>query len=265
MAAPTLETDQVKKIRRSLERINRKIAIMGIKGGVGRSLVTANLASILASKNLKIGILDADINNPCIPFIFGVEDKSPIKSASNVFPVIGPMNIKIVSTKFFFPEEPITVIRGASKMEVIRQFLSDINWGDLDYLFIDLPPSIGSEFFSLLQLIPELYGAILVTTPTALSSRSLKRTIRLIYQFNLNVLGIIENMSGFICPKCKELVSTSDNKEIEKLAKEEEIDILGKIPFIPDLGSDSKCNQPLIIIEKNPILNEIFSKIIKKI
>ena len=163
MAAPSLEMDNVKKIRKSLDKINRKIAIISIKGGVGKSTISSNLALTLASKGYQIGILDADINNPCIPYIFNVQDKSPIKSASTVFPVIGPMNIKIVSTKFFFPEESLTVIRGASKMELINQFLANITWGNLDYLIIDLPPSIGSEFFSLLQLIPELYGAILTS------------------------------------------------------------------------------------------------------
>ena len=265
MVTPYLETDIVKKIRKSLDNINKKIIVMSIKGGVGKSTITSNLALTLASEDHQVGILDADVNNPCIPFIFGVQDKSPVKSASTVFPVTGPLNIKIVSTKFFFPEDSITVIRGGSKTEILRQFLSGITWGKLEYLFIDLPPSIGSEFFSLLQLIPELYGAILVTTPDSLSSKAINRTIKLINQFNINILGIIENMSGFICPNCGEIITPFGEKKGEEIAKKEDIPFLGRIPLIPNLESNFQCGQPIFTIKEYAPIKEQFLKIIKKI
>ncbi|MHA1410015.1 MAG: P-loop NTPase [Candidatus Odinarchaeia archaeon] len=265
MTAPTVDVNQVKKIRRSLDKIYRKIAIMSIKGGVGKSVITSNLALTLASDNKRVGVLDADVNNPCIPYIFGVEEKAPVKSASRVFPVIGPLNIKIVSTKFFIPDDSITVIRGASKIELIRQFLTDISWGELDYLFIDLPPSIGSEFFSLLQLIPELYGIILVTTPNQLSKNSINKTIRLVNKFNINILGIIENMSGFICPNCKETIIPFGYEKGEKTAKESGVPFLGRIPVIPNTNKKISCSKHNLTIENNAILKDAFLKIAKKI
>ncbi|MHA1755040.1 MAG: P-loop NTPase [Candidatus Odinarchaeia archaeon] len=261
----SLEMNQTKKIRRQLDKIKHKIAIMGIKGGIGKSTITANLAVAFSQKKMRVGVLDADINNPCIPKIFNIQDTKPIKISHKFFPVKGPYNINIVATNFFIPEEPITFIRGGSKIEIMRFFLSDVQWGDLDYLLIDFPPSIGSEFLAILQFIPELDGVILVSTPNSLSCSSITKTAKLLRQSNLNILGLIGNMSDYMCPNCNESTNIFGRIKFAKIAKNMGIPFLGEVPFLNELGKIGESCSFFENLDSHINLKNIFLKISDKI
>ncbi|NLE04156.1 MAG: Mrp/NBP35 family ATP-binding protein, partial [Crenarchaeota archaeon] len=164
------ENSEETRLKMNLNKIKNKIAIISGKGGVGKSTVTANLAMAFAMQqsDLKIGVLDADIHGPCIPKMLGLKGRK-LNSGPNgtVFPVTGNLGIKAVSIDFILPNDEAPVIwRGPLKMRAIQQFLSDITWGELDYLFIDLPPGTGDEPLSVVQLIPDLNGVIIVTIPS---------------------------------------------------------------------------------------------------
>ena len=148
----------------------------------------------------KVGILDADIHGPSVPRLLGVSGQQVKSSPAGAFPVTGPLDMKVMSIDFFLDEASPTIWRGPLKMRAIKQFLVDIVWGELDYLFIDLPPGTGDEPLSIAQLLPELDGVIIVTMPSELSSTIVKKSITFAETLKMSPLGVVENMSGFVCP-----------------------------------------------------------------
>ena len=230
------------RLKRNTARIKHKIAVISGKGGVGKSTVTANLAMAFAMQDqgLKIGVLDADITGPSIPKILGLHGKQLQAGPPGVLPVTGPLGMKVVSMDFLLPSDDSPVIwRGPLKMGAIKQFLSDMLWGELDYLFIDLPPGTGDEPLSIMQLIPEMDGAIIVTMPSELLSLVVKKAVSFSRRLNVPMIGVIENFSGFICPECGASVSIFKEGGGEKLAKDLSVPFLGKIPIDPQVCSDS--------------------------
>ncbi len=173
------EQRQILRIR--MGKIKHKIAIISGKGGVGKSTVTVNLAAAFALNGKKVGVLDADIHGPSIPRLLGLTGQQVKVGPPGAFPVIGPLGMKVISIDFFLPEEKLpTIWRGPLKMTAIRQFLTDVVWGELDILFIDLPPGTGDEPLSIAQLLPEMDGVVIVTMPSELSrvSRSESHNLR---------------------------------------------------------------------------------------
>jgi ATP-binding protein involved in chromosome partitioning len=231
------------KVARALARIKNRILVFSGKGGVGKSTVAANLAFVLSLRKKNVGLLDVDIHGPNLAKMLGVEDKKLEISSQTIKAVSINENLKLVSMSFLLDSPDLPVIwRGPMKMKVIQQFLGDVEWGDLDWLIIDSPPGTGDEPLSVAQLIPAT-GAIIVTTPQEVSVLDSRKAVIFALKLNLKVLGIIENMSGMICPHCGQRIDLFKVGGGEKAAAEMNLPFLGRIPVDPrivDSGDEGK-------------------------
>jgi ATP-binding protein involved in chromosome partitioning len=261
--------EQEQKLKLKLNKIKHKIAIISGKGGVGKSTITANLAIAFAMQEHKnkVGVLDADIHGPCIPKMLGLKGKTLRGGPSGMLlPVIGKFGIKVVSMDFLLPNDEAPVIwRGPLKMRAIQQFLSDVAWGELDYLFIDLPPGTGDESLSVTQLIPEMDGVVIVTMPSEVSQGVVKKAVTFAKQIGVPIIGIVENMSGFICPDCGARVNIFKTGGGKKIADDLSIPLLGSIPIDPNICNDSDNGLAFIAENKTSPATNVFISIVKKI
>jgi ATP-binding protein involved in chromosome partitioning len=262
-------SEQEQRLKTKMSRIKHKIAIISGKGGVGKSTVTVNLATAFALQGHtdKVGVLDADIHGPCVPKMLGLKGQKLIGGpAGMLFPVTGRQGIKVVSMDFLLPNDEAPVIwRGPLKMRIIQQFLSDITWGELDFLFIDLPPGTGDEPLSVMQLIPDIDGVIIVTMPSEVSQAVVKKAITFTKQLGVPVIGIIENMSGFVCPECGAKLDIFKAGGGKKIAKDLSVPYLGKIPIDPAICVDSDSGTPFVAENKASPTVKAFAEIIMKI
>ncbi|HII86164.1 TPA: Mrp/NBP35 family ATP-binding protein [Candidatus Bathyarchaeota archaeon] len=261
--------EQEQKLRLKLSKIKHKIAIISGKGGVGKSTVTANLAVAfaMAGHKNKVGVLDADIHGPCIPKMLGLKGQTLIGGpAGMLFPVISKLGLRVVSMDFLLPNDEAPVIwRGPLKMRAIQQFLSDITWGDLDYLFIDLPPGTGDESLSVMQLIPEMDGVVIVTIPSDVSQAIVRKAVTFARQMGVPVIGIVENMSGFVCPDCGAKVNIFRVGGGKKIAEDLSVPYLGSIPIDPNICIDSDNGVPFVAGKTTSPTTEAFAEIVRKI
>lgn len=263
----TLE-EQQKLLRTRMNKVKHKIAVISGKGGVGKTLVTVNLAMAFAvnGKAGRIGVLDADIHGPCVPKMLGLKGQKLQGGPVGIFPAVGPLGIRVVSMDFLLPEQETPVIwRGPLKYQAIRQFLSDMVWGELDYLFIDLPPGTGDESLSVLQLLPEMDGVIIVTIPSEVSQDVVKKAISFARQLKTPVIGIIENMSGFICPECGAKINIFKVGGGQKIAEDMSVPFLGRIPIDPEICEDSDKGNPFIVEHRDSPAAEAFIQIVNNI
>ena len=224
----------------------RSILVLSGKGGVGKSTVAANLAISLSLQGFKTGLLDTDFHGPSIPKLLGLEGSRLTSDGEKVNPVeMGALSV--ISVDFMLGNRTDAVIwRGPMKMKVIKQLFEDVNWGDLDYMVIDCPPGTGDEPLSVVQLIPEPSGAVIVTTPQELSLSDVRRSIQFCSALNLPVLGVIENMSGFVCPHCGELTNLFGSGGGQEMAKEMGVPFLGRIPIEPDIVISGDSGKPFV-------------------
>ncbi len=260
--------DQDQRLKLRMGKVHHKIAIISGKGGVGKSLVTVNLATAFAQQGRRdrVGILDADIHGPCIPKMLGVHGRRLQVGPPGAFPVIGPMGIKVVSMDFLLPNDEAPVIwRGPLKMGAIKQFLSEMVWGDLDFLFIDLPPGTGDEPLSVIQLLPELDGVVIVTMPSEVSKGVVKKAVTFARQLDVPIIGIVENMSEFTCPKCGEISNIFGVGGGEKITEEMDVPFLGRIPIDPTISEDSDKGTPFILAHTDTPAAKAFKDIVKKV
>ncbi|MGP3667854.1 MAG: Mrp/NBP35 family ATP-binding protein [Candidatus Bathyarchaeota archaeon] len=261
--------EEQQKLKQKMGKIKHKVAVISGKGGVGKSTVTANLAIAFAMHGYisRVGILDADIHGPSIPKMLGLKgQRFQVLGSGAVFPVIGPLGIKVVSMDFLLPSDDSPVIwRGPLKMRAIQQFLSDINWGELDFLFIDLPPGTGDEPLSVMQLIPDMDGVVIVTIPSEVSQIVVKKAVVFARELNVPVIGIIENMSGFVCPKCGAEIDIFKTGGGRKIAEDLGIPFLGRIPIDPKICEDSDNGKPFIVWQPDSPSSKAFTEIVKKI
>ena len=260
--------EEQRKLKARTSKIKHKIAVISGKGGVGKSTVTVNLAMAFAMHGYvhRVGIFDADITGPCVPKIIGLHGQRLQAGPPGAFPAMGPLGIKVVSMDFLLPSDDSPVIwRGPLKMRAISQFLSDIVWGELDFLFIDLPPGTGDEPLSVMQLIPEMDGVVIVTIPSEVSQMVVKKAVTFARQLNVPVIGIIENMSGFICPKCGEEINIFRIGGGQEISRDLSIPFLGSIPIDPEICRDSDNGMPFIIEHRNSPATKAFMEIVKKI
>ena len=260
--------EQQKTLRARMNKVKHKIAVISGKGGVGKTMVTINLAIAFAKRsNLsRIGILDADIHGPCVPKMLGLKGQTLQIGPPGAFPATGPLGIKVVSMDFLLPNQETPVIwRGPLKMTAIRQFLSDIVWGELELLLIDLPPGTGDEPLSVMQLLPEMDGVVIVTIPSEVSQDVVKKAVTFARQLNITVIGIIENMSGFVCPNCGTETDIFKVGGGEKISKDLEVPFLGRIPIDPKICEDSDKGLPFIIEHSESLATKAFIEIVGKI
>lgn len=243
--------NQLEIIKENLKDVKNVVMVMSGKGGVGKSTVAANLALVLAGKGKKVGLLDIDIHGPNLPKILGVEKERLQSPAENrILPVKISDNLKLVSIAFMLQQENQAVIwRGPLKMKLIQQFLSDIEWGKLDWLIVDAPPGTGDEPLSMAQLVPE-GSAIIVTTPQEISLLDVKKSIDFAKKIKLNLLGLIENMCGLKCPHCGKEILLFKGGGGKELAKKTGITFLGSIPIDPKIVDASDMGN--LYVEQYP-------------
>ncbi len=259
------QQQQMQRLRERMGRIKHKIAIISGKGGVGKSTLAVNFAVAFAKTGHLVGILDADIHGPSVPKLLGLTGQQLKMGPPGAFPVPGPLGIKVVSIDFFLPEEIPTIWRGPLKMGAIRQFLQDIVWGEIDILIIDLPPGTGDEPLSIAQLLPNIDGVIVVTMPSELSSAIVKKAITFARRLNMPIIGVVENMSGFVCPHCGTRTDIFQSGGGKNMARELEVPFLGSIPIDPEVGVDADKGSPFVIAHANSVAAKDFMKIFQKV
>ena len=263
------ESQQRQRLMLKMNKIKHKIAIISGKGGVGKSTVTVNLAMAFGMQGYagRVGVLDSDIHGPCVPKMLGVKGQKLVGGPTGMlFPVIARSGIKVVSMDFLLPSDEAPVIwRGPLKMRVIQQFLSEIMWGELDFLFVDLPPGTGDEPLSVIQLIPGIDGVIIVTMPSEVSQAIVKKAITFAKKLGVPIIGIIENMSGFICPECGTKIDIFKAGGGKKIAKDLSVPYLGKIPIDPAICVDSDSGTPFVAENPASPTVKAFTDIVMKI
>jgi ATP-binding protein involved in chromosome partitioning len=244
------ENDQDFADRQALEsrlcRIRHKVVVLSGKGGVGKSTVAVNIAVALLMAGKRVGLLDVDIHGPSIPTMLGLEGETLQGGADGLLP-IDAEGIKVMSIGFLLPDPDQAVIwRGPLKMGAIKQFLKDVAWGDLDYLIIDSPPGTGDEPLSVCQLIGNLDGAVVVTTPQKVAAVDVRKSITFCRQLGVPVLGVVENMSGFACPKCGEISAVFSSGGGKRIATDMNVPFLGSIPIDPVITESCDNGRPFV-------------------
>ena len=253
-------------IKGRMSRIKHKIAVISGKGGVGKTLVTVNLATLLAKNGKKVGIFDADLTGPCVPKMLGLKGTKLQAGPAGIGPVEGPLGIKTVSMAFLLPDDESPVIwRGPLKMGAIRQFLGEVAWGPLDYLLVDLPPGTGDESLSILQLLPEMDGVVIVTIPSEVSQAVVKKAVTFSRKMNVPILGIIENMAGMICPHCGQMIEVFSKGGGAKVSEDMGVDLLGSIPLDPRIAADSDMGNPFVVSHPESPAAKVFSDVVAEI
>jgi len=252
-------------LKQRMTRIRHKIIVLSGKGGVGKSTVAANLAVALVRAGKKVGLLDVDIHGPSIPRLLGLEGEVPQIQGNAIFPVVVGKGLRVMSIGFLLHHDDAVIWRGPLKMRAIKQFLEDVEWGELDVLVIDAPPGTGDEPLSVAQLIPDATGAIVVTTPQELSLIDVRKCISFCRQLNLPVLGVIENMSGFVCPKCGETTNIFKTGGGKSMAKEMGVPFLGRIPIEPEIAEAGDAGKPYVEHFDNTPTAKVFAEVINPI
>ena len=250
----------------SMQKIKHKILVMSNKGGVGKSTIAVNLAFGLAQQGLQVGLLDVDMHGPNIPKMLAIEHMILTGDEKKIQPVAFMTNLKVVSMAFLMKEKESPLIwRGPLKMGAIKQFLEDVDWGDLDFLVIDSPPGTGDEPLSVVQLIKNVDGTIIVTTPQDLALLDSRKAVNFAKRLNMPVLGIVENMSGFVCPHCGKKTDLFKTGGGEKAAKEMNVPFLGKIPFEPEIVTTGDEGKPFIQKHSETQTSQIFNQIVERL
>jgi len=240
------EFEERQALKRRLCRIEHKIMVLSGKGGVGKSTVAVNLAVSLMLAGKRVGLLDVDIHGPSVPKMLGLED-APVQVADGIIIPVEVGGLKIMSIGLLLRDRDDAVIwRGPLKMGVIRQFLKDVEWGDLDCLVIDSPPGTGDEPLSVCQLIDDADGAVVVTTPQDVATADVRRSINFCRALKLPVLGVVENMSGFACPKCGRVTDIFKTGGGERMAEQMHVAFLGRIPMDPAIGEACDAGTPYV-------------------
>lgn len=261
----------------SLSKVKHIILILSGKGGVGKSSVTTQTALTLCAMGYKVGVLDIDLTGPSLPRMFGLEKESIFQSGNGWVPVsmevpVGSGNLSVVSLGFLLDDRGSSVVwRGPKKTAMIKQFISDVSWGELDYLLIDTPPGTSDEHISIAEQLrwarPD--GAIIVTTPQTVATADVKKEINFCKKVDLNILGIVENMSGFVCPYCTECTNIFSSGGGEKLAIQFAVPYLGNIPidpkFVELIENQHSLEGSLVEVYEKSAMSEVFKPILMKV
>lgn len=256
---------QDEMIRDSLGRIKNILLVMSGKGGVGKSTVATNLAVGLSQSGYKVGLMDVDLHGPNIPRMLGVTGQPENIPGSRVRPVRCSDNLTMISIESVMSDKDQAVIwRGPVKISAIRQFLSDVQWGELDYLIVDAPPGTGDEPLTVAQTIPEA-RAVIVTTPQEVSLADVRKSINFCREVGLQILGIVENMSGQKCPQCGHEIFLFKSGGGEKTANEMGIPFLGRIPIDPAVVTAGDAGKPYVLNTENGAAVKAFKELVDKI
>lgn len=240
-----------KEIARTLKQIRHKILVMSGKGGVGKSSVAVNLALALARRGLRVGLMDVDLHGPNVLRMLGLTDPLDLMHAQFNLPPDLFDYLRVVSIEMLMKDREMAVIwRGPLKHQLIRQFLSEVQWGPLDYLVIDAPPGTGDEPMSVAQTIPEAH-ALIVTTPQEISLADVRKSINFCQKINMDILGLVENMSGYRCPHCGEAIPLFKSGGAQKTAQAAKVPYLGALPFDPKVVEAADGGELMQLTEKD--------------
>ncbi len=255
---------QQQTIEQRAERIDHILLVMSGKGGVGKSTVAANLASTLARQGSRVGLLDADLHGPNVPVMTGTDGMSPTMAGGLLQPVTAADGLKVISMGMLLdnPDSP-TIWRGPLRASAIRQLIADVNWADLDYLFVDLPPGTGDEPLTVAQAFPNADGVIIVTTPQRVSQDDCRKAINFAGAVKLPVVGVIENMSGFICPHCGKETPIFSSGGGEQMAAQMGVPFLGRLPLVPEVVSLCDSGQSLTASEAPTAIRDAFNSVVE--
>jgi Mrp family chromosome partitioning ATPase len=228
--------------------VKHVIMVLSGKGGVGKSTVSVNLAYALSNHGRRVGILDLDMHGPNIPKMLGIEEHKLSTMDNKIEPVRVTGKLSVISMAFLLPDTSTPIIwRGPMKMAAIQQFLSDVNWGPLDYLVVDLPPGTGDEALTIAQLAPNVRGAVIVTTPQDVATLDARKSAKFIEKLGLPVIGVVENMSGLVCPHCGEQIELFGKGGGKKIAEDLKVPFLGAIPLDIEMRKAGDEGRPFII------------------
>lgn len=251
MAKEQCKVNENQKISNPYGSIKKVVAVMSGKGGVGKSSVTAMLAASVKNSSNEVGILDADITGPSIPKLYGLKSRAAMSDKA-LLPVETVNGIKVMSINLLLDREDEPVIwRGPILSNVVKQFYEEVNWGNLDYLFVDLPPGTGDVPLTVMQSLP-IDSLIIVTSPQELVSMIVKKAIHMAKYIGVDILGFVENMSYVQCPGCAEKIELFGHSNAEKVASETGITILGKLPLVPGVSKLSDDGKIELINETYP-------------
>lgn len=261
-----MQQEEKKELSENIKNIHHRILVMSNKGGVGKSTVAVNLALGLVRKGMRVGLLDVDVHGPSIPKMLGLEQMALVGDAGKIQPVAYTTDLKVVSMGFLLKDNESPVIwRGPLKMGAIKQFLEEVDWGELDYLIIDSPPGTGDEPLSVAQLIKDLDGVIVVTTPQEVALLDSRKAVNFARQLKVPVLGIVENMSGFICPHCGKKTDLFKTGGGEKAAEQMNVSFLGRVPFEPEIVSSGDEGKPFVWEQGESAAGGVFSRMVDQI
>lgn len=247
------ETRRLRELKEQLDLqenlfgIRHRIVVLSGKGGVGKSSVAANLAVALSLQGFKTGLLDVDLHGPSIPTLLGIEGRLTPSGGDRIQPFAYNGNLKVMSVGLLLSDQSEAVVwRGPAKHGVIRQFLAAVEWGPLDYLIVDCPPGTGDEPLSVIQLLERPEGAIIVTTPQDVALTDVRKSVTFCRQLKLPVIGVVENMSGFVCPHCGEGVDIFKSGGGSNMADEMNVPFLGRIALDPAMVSAGDEGEPFV-------------------
>jgi ATP-binding protein involved in chromosome partitioning len=252
-------------IKQALSKVKTKLLVMSGKGGVGKSTVAVNLAVALANAGNKVGLMDVDLHGPSIPGMLGLTDAKPERGEVGILPLSFSENLSVVSMGNFMPNVDDALIwRGPMKITAIRQFISDIEWGELDYLVIDSPPGTGDEPLTVAQDVQGVQSVV-VTTPQEVALADVRKSINFCKNVNMPVVGIVENMSGYVCPDCGHNEDLFGKGGGEKTAKEAGVAFLGAIPIDPAMVGSGDTGKPLMAQNLDTPAAKAYAAIVKTI
>ena len=254
-------------INKSLGKIKNKILVMSGKGGVGKSTVAVNLALGLARRGHKVGLMDVDLHGPDVCRMLNLNGKlEPPKNKTDLIPpLVYNDNVKVVSLEYMMKDRDDAIIwRGPLKIQAIRQFIADMDWGELDYLVVDAPPGTGDEPLSVAQTIPGVQ-AVVVTTPQAVALADVRKSINFCKTVEMPIVGVVENMSGFICPHCNETVDIFSSGGGEKTARDFDLPFLGKVPMDPRVVVAGDTGQPYLSSDEETPATKAFAEVVEAV
>lgn len=251
--------------KRPIPGVRRVIAVASGKGGVGKSTVSVNLAMALHNQGYKVGILDADIYGPSIPMMLGVQQDPQVNDANKIVPP-EKFGLKIMSFGFFAPEESAVIWRGPMVMKALQQFFYDVDWGELDFLVIDLPPGTGDAQLTLVQSLP-IAGSVIVTTPQNVALLDAVKGIVMFQKTDVPILGVVENMASFHCPACGVESDIFGHGGADKVSHKFDVPVLGHVPLLGELRRAGDAGEPLTAVNGHPVrmrFAEIAEKAVKR-
>jgi Mrp family chromosome partitioning ATPase len=254
------------EVRENMKGVKHKIVVLSGKGGVGKTTVATNLAMSFAKMGRTAGILDVDIYGPNVPKLTGLQGQHPEVKDEKIQPIKGPLGVSVMSMAFLLRNQDDAVAwRGPLVGRAISQFLTDVTWGELDVMVVDLPPGTGDEILSVLQQIPDIDGVVIVSTPQEVAVLDARRAIQLVERMEVPVLGIIENMSEFVCPECGKAYKIFGEGAAKKAAEDYGIDHLGTLPLDPRIISLSDEGTPFVVEEPDSKASKAFGDLVTKL